>query len=61
MLLYPDLNLEETEEQKEQGKRQNDLQSLFAEEFLGSTTQHAPPKSTDNNGNHQPHIRIIVI
>ena len=61
MLLYPDLNFEKPEEQKEQRNRQNDFQRLFAEEFLGSAAQHAAHKSADDNGNHQPHIRIIVI
>ena len=61
MLLYPNFDLEKTEEQKEQRKCQNDLQRLFAEQLLGSAAQHASHKSTDDNGNHQPHIRIIVI
>ena len=61
MLLYPDLNLEKTEEQEEQGKRQYDLQRLFAEKFLSAAAQHSTHESTDNNGKHQPHIRHITV
>ena len=61
MLLYPDLNLEKTEEQEEQGKRQNDLQRLFAEKFLSAAAQHPADESTNNNGKHQPQIRQIAV
>ena len=47
--LYPDLDVEKTEEQEEQGNCQHPFQRLLAEKFLQPATQHAPNKTADDN------------
>lgn len=58
--LDPDFDLEETEEKEEQRDCQDDLQRFLAEELLRPAAQHTADKPTDNDGDHQPHVRIVA-
>ena len=60
-VLYPDFNLKETEEQKEQRDRQYNFQGLLAEKLLGAAAEHTTAKSADDDGYHQPQIRQIAV
>ena len=58
--LYPDFNFKESEEQEEQGNGQNDLQGFLTEQLLDPAAQHPAGKSTDDNSDHQPHVRKVT-
>ena len=52
--LYPDLNLEEPEEQEEKGNSQCPLQNLLAEKLLQAAAEHSTNKAANNDGNTNP-------
>ena len=58
--LYPDFNLKEPEEQKEQRDGEYDLECFLTKEFLRPAAQHTAHKPTDDDGDREPHIREIT-
>ena len=53
-VLYPDLDLEEAEEQEKEDNRQGPLQNLLAEKLLHAAADHPARKTANDDGNHDP-------